>query len=79
MDTDNQAEDNYDYDRIGNLKKAAAEGITSIDWTVYGKIKNISKAAAPNSYGYDASGDRIVKEVTVDGITTKTFYVRDAS
>lgn len=75
-DIDNQAANNYDYDEIGNMIKDNQEGITNIEWTVYGKIKTITKTGGPTvSYTYDASGNRISKQVG----TKTTFYVRDAS
>ncbi|BAV06167.1 YD repeat-containing protein [Filimonas lacunae] len=75
-DIDNQvAANNYTYDSIGNLKSDAAEGITDIQWTVYGKIASITKNGNTISYTYDASGNRISKNA---GDVT-TFYVRDAS
>mgnify|MGYP003576095244 CR=1 FL=1 len=65
----------YSYDETGNLKTDAAAGITNIDWTVYGKIKSISKTGNGNiAYTYDASGNRVSK--LVDNVST--FYVRDA-
>jgi RHS repeat-associated protein len=75
IDIDNQADDNYDYDAIGNLIKDTKEGITAISWTVYGKIRTITKSSGTISYTYDASGNRISK--TAGGKTT--WYVRDAS
>ncbi|MDB5250687.1 MAG: repeat protein [Segetibacter sp.] len=78
-DIDNQNPHNYTYDPIGNLVKDNAEGISKIDWTVYGKIKKITKS--DNSvieYNYDPSGNRINKAVTIAGKTTQTFYIRDA-
>ncbi len=75
QDLDDQAVNNYSYDAIGNLKGDAAEGITAINWNVYGKITSIVKNGSTISYSYDASGNRISK--TVGGITT--VYVRDAS
>lgn len=33
-----QASGNYQYDAIGNLISDVSEGITNINWTVYGKI-----------------------------------------
>jgi YD repeat-containing protein len=78
-----QATGNYQYDAIGNLISDAAEGITNISWTVYGKIQSITKTinavTTVINYGYDASGNRISKAVTVGGTTTNTIYVRDAS
>lgn len=68
--------DNFQYDEIGNLIKDVKEGISSIEWTVYGKISKITKAnSTVIQYTYDASGNRISKDV--DGKVT--YYVRDAS
>lgn len=74
-DIDNQADDNYGYDAIGNLIRDSKEGITNITWSVYGKILSITKNGNIISYTYDASGNRISK--TANGKTT--WYVRDAS
>ena len=79
-DIDDQAEnENYEYDEIGNLIKDKAEGITNINWNVYGKISSITKfknnVTTNIAYTYDASGNRISKDVN----GAKTFYVRDAS
>lgn len=64
----------------------AAEGITHIEWNVYGKIKRIQRTASTLNpvteivYHYDAAGNRIGKEVTKsDNTQTHTWYVRDAS
>ncbi|GAA4321071.1 RHS repeat-associated core domain-containing protein [Flaviaesturariibacter amylovorans] len=75
------ATDNYDYDRIGNLIRDRQSKLDHIYWTVYGKIDRIVKAPALNTeiaYDYDAAGNRIGKKVTVNGLSTYTFYVRDA-
>lgn len=78
-DIDNQANDNYEYDAIGNLVKDVKEGITSIEWTVYGKIRSITKSdGTVIVYTYDVSGNRISKGVTKEGTTTTTWYSRDA-
>lgn len=87
-DIDNQQNNNYTYDRIGNLKSDVQEGILYIDWTVYGKIhklfKQVSSLEPPITidFGYDPGGNRTTKKVTVmDNTTdiTTTFYVRDAT
>lgn len=82
-DIDDQAADNYTYDAIGNLTGDVAEGIGSIEWTVYGKIKKITKTSGVIiEYRYDDSGNRIEKKVTPSGIGASpkfTAYVRDAS
>ena len=71
---------NYTYDAIGNLIQDKAEGITNIEWTVYGKIKSITKSnGAKISYTYDASGNRISQVNTKGSTVKRTYYVRDAS
>lgn len=80
-DIDNQTAGNYDYDAIGNLVKDSAEGITSISWTVYGKIRQIVKGdSVVIVYTYDPSGNRISKAIIKSGSTdtARTWYVRDA-
>lgn len=82
-DIDNQALNNYDYDAIGNLIKDDAEGITNVEWTVYGKIKTITKSSGMIiTFNYDASGNRISKKVAISpvqrGGPNTTYYVRDA-
>ncbi|MDQ3192161.1 MAG: hypothetical protein M3Q58_11270 [Bacteroidota bacterium] len=91
-DIDNQVDDNYRYDEIGNLTYDEEEEIDEIVWSVYGKIKEIkrisSSSKADLEFKYDASGNRIAKIVKtrdasgalspyVDWIVT--YYVRDAS
>ncbi|MDZ4792823.1 MAG: hypothetical protein SGI83_00960, partial [Bacteroidota bacterium] len=60
-DVDNQPDDNYDYDAIGNLIKDTKEGITNITWSVYGKILTVVKNTGTITYTYDASGNRLSK------------------
>ncbi|THU39401.1 hypothetical protein FAM09_12915 [Niastella caeni] len=81
VDIDNQTAGNYVYDSIGNLIKDNAEGITSISWTVYGKISRIIKTDGTNiSYTYDAGGNRISKAIvkTSPASADTTWYVWDA-
>jgi RHS repeat-associated protein len=65
---------NYSYDKIGNLVRDSAEGIATIDWTVYGKIKSVTHRTGyyrlngtdtvrpPDlAFNYDAAGNRISK------------------
>ena len=68
--------ENYTYDQIGNLIGDNAEGIDSIAWTPYGKVRAVFKD--DNSqvhFRYDAAGNRIAKITESD----TTYYVRDAS
>jgi YD repeat-containing protein len=72
--------DNYAYDAIGNLIKDTKEGITNIEWNVYGKISKIQKTGGTTiNYTYDASGNRISKQVIVGTSNKTSWYVRDAS
>jgi RHS repeat-associated protein len=84
VDIDNQSNNNYTYDKIGNLKTDVAETISNIDWTVYGKIKGILKSSSTVTiqYGYDPGGNRTHKKVTTSSEKTdeeiNTWYIRDA-
>jgi RHS repeat-associated protein len=81
-DIDAQAAGNYEYDRIGNLVKDSAEGITKVSWTVYGKISRIVKGDSVDIlYTYGPDGNRISKTVIKSGSTdtARTWYVRDAT
>jgi YD repeat-containing protein len=77
---------NLGYDANGNLVMDKAEGIYNssspstdmIAWTVYGKIKSITKANQLIEYTYDASGNRISKAVTTGSNTVTTCYARNA-
>ncbi|WP_165798552.1 RHS repeat-associated core domain-containing protein [Chitinophaga costaii] len=75
----NQAADNYHYDNIGNLTADPANGVSQIQWTVYGKISRITKTNGDAlKYTYDATGNRIYKEYISGGVTSRTWYARDA-
>jgi len=82
-DIKNQAPNNYAYDNIGNLVSDNLEGISNIDWSVYGKIRMITKTNGTIiKYGYDAAGNRISKIITTTTPSVtgdSTYYVRDAS
>lgn len=88
--------DNYLYDGIGNMMTDKQEGMV-INWNVYGKISEIKRLTPTINtkpeirFTYDASGNRIRKEVNSapyngsgvyqrlpENLTT-TYYVRDAS
>ena len=66
-----------------------SEEIETIDWTVYGKVKSITRKAGSTKsdleFHYDASGNRISKTVKPHATAsnaatwTTTYYVRDAS
>jgi len=68
--------ENYTYDEIGNLISDSAEGIDSIAWTPYGKVRAVFKDDTSEvHFRYDAAGNRIAKITETD----TTLYVRDAS
>jgi RHS repeat-associated protein len=76
---------NYGYDELGNLVRDVQEEIASIEWTVYGKMKKItrnsSSSKADLEFGYDASGNRLWKKVTPKGsgaVISTYYYLRDA-
>jgi RHS repeat-associated protein len=76
---------NYGYDELGSLVRDAQEEIASIEWTIYGKMKKItrnsSSSKADLEFGYDASGNRLWKKVTPKGsgaVTSTYYYLRDA-
>ncbi|MDQ0110240.1 RHS repeat-associated protein [Chitinophaga terrae (ex Kim and Jung 2007)] len=78
-DIDNQVADNYQYDNIGNLTRDVQGNISNIEWTVYGKIKKITKTDNSSlTYRYGASGNRIYKAYAHNNVVDKTWYVRDA-
>lgn len=91
-DVDDQAAGNYTYDEIGNLIDDNQEFIDNIEWTIYGKIRRITRDAGSTKpdleFRYDAMGNRICKIVKPkDGSGnlldqkqwTYTYYNRDAS
>lgn len=79
-DLDNQSAGNYAYDAIGELTQDNASGITSVTWTVYGKINTINKSDGSTiAFTYDPMGNRISKTYTPSGGSPIiTWYVRDA-
>jgi RHS repeat-associated protein len=91
-DVDDQGVGNYTYDEIGNLIDDNQEQIDNIEWTIYGKIRRITRdASSPKpdlEFRYDAMGNRICKIVKPkDGsgnlLDQKqweySYYNRDAS
>ncbi len=90
---DVEANNNYGYDKIGNLNKDLKEEIANIDWTVSGKIKKITRTTGSIKsdlyFDYDAMGNRVTKlEMTKNHSTgalnvpdkwITTYYVRDAT
>lgn len=80
VDFDDQDTLNNKFDNIGNLRSDVTAKLTKVDWTVYGKIKSITKSTANSNinYYYDASGNRVVKDVMGSTGLVRTFYIRDA-
>jgi RHS repeat-associated protein len=86
----------YTYDAIGNLVQDKGDSV-QVNWNVYGKISEVKPSSASSSkphikYLYDATGNRIAKEVNTGGAIDNTgsrsrsqpekikttYYVRDA-
>lgn len=84
-DIDDQSTGNYTYDNIGNLISDAAEEIATIEWTVYGKVKSITRTGLslkPDlEFTYDATGKRLSKKLIPKNgdKPTTTYYIYDAS
>ncbi len=70
---------NYQYDEIGQLIADVDEDITSIEWTVTNKVKQIDYIDGKKiRFDYDPLGQRVAKHVIEGGVTTSTYYVLDA-
>ena len=69
----------FTYDAIGNLIADSGEG-TSITWTPYGKVRSVNHSdGTVVNYRYDATGNRVEKQVIGTDSTLVTRYIRDAS
>jgi RHS repeat-associated protein len=89
-DIENQTDaNNYLYDEIGNLIIDKSENITNIVWSIYGKVLKVEKQTVLKTtvieYLYDATGNRVRKNVKINNTGTSTitknitsFYYRDA-
>jgi RHS repeat-associated protein len=78
-DIDNQKNNNYTYDEIGNLIQDKKGEIDRIEWTLYGKVKKVTKDNGNLiTFAYDAAGNRIKKTTEIKGSVTTTYYTRDA-
>ena len=72
----NQQTKSFDYDEIGNTIIDEKQGVTKGVWNVYGKLQSLTNKDGINiTYTYDASGQRISKQV--GGM--QEWYVKDAS
>lgn len=77
-DIDNQSAGNYAYDSIGNLIQVTADGVSDMQWTVYGKLKKAIGWGFTQEYAYDANNNRIIKTGQLGPITGKQYFIRDA-
>jgi RHS repeat-associated protein len=78
LDIDSQPDDNYTYDKIGQLTSDKLEGI-DIEWRVDGKVNKVTKKnGTVISFEYDGLGNRTSKKVVTPTSSTITYYERDA-
>lgn len=80
VDIDNQEEDNYKYDQIGQLVSDMSEEL-EIDWRVDGKVKQVFDVGSQETilFKYDGLGNRVAKMVVAESQEyVSTRYVRDA-
>jgi RHS repeat-associated protein len=65
----------YSYDRNGNLEKDLNKGITSIEYNYLNLPEQITKDQSNKlMYIYDATGVKLKRSATVEGVTTHRFY-----
>ncbi|WP_160143455.1 LamG-like jellyroll fold domain-containing protein [Chryseolinea soli] len=80
QDVEPQAAGNYLYDQVGNLTRDQKQG-NSIKWSPYGKVLRVNNDGGTyTQFHYDALGNRVSKRRTnTAGLSTTTYYVRDAA
>jgi len=90
LDLQDQPQNNYAYDEIGDMIGDSSQNIPKggIQWNVYGKIIQIDHSTTTSAlpakrivFGYDAAGNRISKKVTYgnSNAVDYTWYVRDGN
>jgi len=73
------------YDPTGNLVKDLSNGLTNIDWTLYGKTSKIESDNGQRiNFTYDPLGNRFSKTVYTaspgkDSVQRTEYYIREAS
>ena len=84
-DIETQNPGNYTYDAIGNMVSDAKEEIAAIEWTVYGKIKRITRVGGSQKpdleFAYNSAGQRIMKHLIPNNGSNETYtwYSLDAT
>ncbi|MEM7549570.1 MAG: RHS repeat-associated core domain-containing protein [Bacteroidota bacterium] len=70
---------NYEYDAIGNLIRDHSQN-SIINWTAYGKVKDVEVDGKRTKFSYNATGNRVSKIwIKEDGTVVTDYYIRDAS
>ena len=80
-DMDDQNNNNYAYDEIGQLTADVQEGLTGITWNVRNKVTRVDKAGIHDvDFEYDEMGQRVMKRSRQNNEDNwvETWYVRDA-
>ena len=80
-DLDNQHKNNYRYNAIGERAKDSTNGIDTIMWTMYGKVKEIKKHNHDSIiYMYDPLGNKLEERYYPhSGTADTTKYTREAT
>jgi len=81
-DIGTQSTGNYTYDSKGRITADESSGITLLEWTVYDKVKKISKSnGTVVEFTYNSKQQRQTKKVAPIGVNTAitTIYSYDAS
>lgn len=72
----NDTEDDYDYDGNGNLTKDQNKNITEITYNHLNLPKKITFATGNTiDYIYNATGEKLEKNITENGVVTNTKYL----
>jgi hypothetical protein len=71
IDVPDQIAANYQYDAAGNQISDASKNLTSVSWTVFGKVRRAEKTGAGFAeYRYDGLNNKTLIKVTDEDGTT---------
>ncbi|MBL7888015.1 MAG: hypothetical protein JNL24_00590 [Bacteroidia bacterium] len=76
---------NYSYTEMGELKSNKQDSIDLITWTLYGKLKSVTRSAGCSKrnviFDYDAGSNRVAKHIYTSSNEwiSSEYYIRNAS